>query len=396
MDDGPFDGGRRDVTGGTMTLRGARVVREHEVVTGDVRVEDGRIVAVDPASGTGRGAGEDLGGDWLIPGLVELHTDHLEVHWSPRPGVRWPDLAAIQAHDAQVATAGITTVFDCLRVGLEERDGVAGAEVARLAESLADAAREGRLRSEHRLHLRCEVSAPGALEDFEALAARHDVHLASLMDHAPGQRQFATLEAAATYYRGTLGYSAEAFEAFVTERVAHSDAYATPQRRAIAALCRERGIPLASHDDATAGHVDESDALGVSIAEFPTSMEAACRSHELGMAVLMGAPNVVRGMSHSGNVSARELAAAGRLDVLSSDYVPFSLVQAIFLLALELRLCTLPEAVALVTANPARAAGLDDRGRVRVGAAADLVQVRAAPGEVPVVRRVWRTGRRVA
>ena len=383
-------------TGGTTTLRGARVVREHEVIRADVRVEHGRIASIDPVPGGARGAGQDLGGDWLIPGLVELHTDHLEVHWSPRPGVRWPDLAAVQAHDAQVATAGVTTVFDCLRVGLEERDGVAGVEVARLADSIARAAREGRLRSEHRLHLRCEVSVPGALEDFEALAARHDVHLASLMDHAPGQRQFATLEAAATYYRGTLGYTAEAFEAFVAERVAHSEAHATPQRRAIAALCRERGIPLASHDDATAGHVDESDALGVSIAEFPTTMEAACRSHELGMAVLMGAPNVVRGQSHSGNVSARELAAAGRLDVLSSDYVPFSLVQAVFLLALELELCTLPEAVALVTANPARAAGLDDRGRVRVGAAADLVQVRAAPGEVPVVRRVWRAGRRVA
>ncbi len=240
------------------------------------------------------------------------------------------------------------------------------------------------------------MSAPGALADFEALVDRHDVHLVSLMDHAPGQRQFASIEAASIYYQGTLGYSAEAFERFVHERVAHSEAHATPQRQAIAALCRERGIPLASHDDATLEHVDESDALGVSIAEFPTSMEAACRSRELGMAILMGAPNVVRGMSHSGNVSARELAAAGHLDVLSSDYVPFSLVQATFLLSLELKLCTLPEAVALVTANPARAAGLEDRGRIRVGCAADLVQVRAAPGQVPVVRRVWRAGRRVA
>ena len=385
-------------TGAELVLTGARVVREHETIRASVVIRDGHIASIDPGPAPAPGvcARLDLGGDWLIPGLVELHTDHLERHLVPRPGVRWPALASIQAHDAQAAASGMTTVFDCLRVGRDAGDDFEVDDILELAGALARAEGGGRLRAAHRLHLRCEVSAPDALQEFERLVEAEDVHLVSLMDHAPGERQFASIEAASVYYRGTLGYGEAEFERFVATRVAHSEAYATPQRHAIAGICRERSIALASHDDASAAHVDESDALGVTIAEFPTTMEAACRAHERGMTVLMGAPNVVRGRSHSGNVGARELAAAGRLDVLSSDYVPFSLVQAVFLLALDLELCTVPEAVALVTANPARAAGLDAVGRISVGRAADLVQVSAAPGEVPVVRRVWRAGRRVA
>ena len=379
----------------TRVLANARVVREREVIEGGVAIRDGRVASIDPGPSSARGA-EDLGGDWLIPGLVELHTDHLETHLAPRPSVRWSEPGAIQAHDAQVACSGITTVFDCLRVGRDEGDAFEADDILALAAALRRAGREDRLRAAHRLHLRCEVSAPGALAELERLLEAEDVHLVSLMDHAPGQRQFASIEAARIYYRATHGYTETEFERFVATRVAHSERFADPQRRAIAAACRERGIPMASHDDASAAHVDESAALGVGIAEFPTTMEAARRAHERSMAVLMGAPNVVRGLSHSGNVGARELAAAGRLDVLSSDYVPSSLLQAVFLLALDLELCSVPEAVALASANPARAAGLDGVGRISVGATADLVQVSASPGSVPVVRRAWRAGRRVA
>ena len=383
---------------GTLVLTNARVVREHETIEGGVTIRDGHLVSIDsgPASAGGAHRRVDLGGDWLIPGLVELHTDHLEVHLSPRPGVRWPEAAAIRVHDAQIASAGITTVFDCLRIGRDEGDASEADDILALAAALRRADETWGLRAAHRLHVRCEVSAPDALVEFKRLLTAETVHLVSLMDHAQGRRQFASLEAASVYYRGTQGYTEAEFERFVATRAAHSRRWAGPQRRAIAAACRERGIPVASHDDASAAHVDESDALGVRIAEFPTTMEAACRAHDHSMAVLMGAPNVVRGLSHSGNVGARELAAAGRLDVLSSDYVPFSLVQAVFLLALDLELCSVPEAVALASANPARAAGLDDVGRISVGRAADLVQVSASPGTVPVVRRVWRAGERVA
>ena len=220
------------------------------------------------------------------------------------------------------------------------------------------------------------------------------MRLASLMDHAPGQRQFATLDSYRTYYQGKLKMSDGALEDFVRRRKAESQQYSGPQRRAIAALCREQGIVLASHDDATREHVEEAVALGIDVAEFPTTLEAARASRQAGMAILMGGPNVVRGGSHSGNVSARALAEADLLDILSSDYIPFSMLQAAFALAEHVEGVSLPKAIQLVTRRPAEAAGFHDRGEIAIGKRADFVHLRLEEG-IPVVLTVWRQGRRV-
>jgi len=371
-------------------ISNASLVLEDRVVTGGVIVRDGRIV--DVIEGTAR-SGMDFSGDYLIPGLVELHTDHLEVHYAPRPGVRWDTVAAIQAHDGQVATAGFTTVFDCLRMGTDEDGGFAPGEMRSLADALHEGRDEGRFRADHLIHLRCEVSSPDMLADYEAFHGDPLVRLASVMDHSPGQRQFQTMDQYTLYYKTKRGLSDEAFAAFVAARQEASAQYSAPQRSAVAADCRARGIALASHDDATLDHVEESVDHGVRIAEFPTTMDAARASHEAGISVLMGAPNIVRGKSHSGNIAARDLAAAGVLDVLSSDYVPVSLLHAPFVLA-DAGL-DLARAIAMVTATPARSVGLDDRGRIAEGLRADLVRVQRQNG-VPIVRSVWREGRRVA
>ncbi|WP_237477682.1 alpha-D-ribose 1-methylphosphonate 5-triphosphate diphosphatase [Lichenibacterium dinghuense] len=371
---------------------GARIVLGDEVVRGSLAVRDGRIAAVD--AGPSR-RGEDMGGDVLIPGLVELHTDHIEGHYLPRPGVRWDRMAALQAHDAQVAASGITTVFDALRVGTDEDARLGSADMLAMADTIAAAAAAGRLRADHRIHLRCEVSAPDALRAFEAIAGRPLVGIVSLMDHAPGQRQYTDLDAYRTYYQRKMNLTDAGFLAFSDRRVAESLAHSDPHRRAIAEFCRARGVTVASHDDATAAHVGEAVALGVTLAEFPTTIEAARASHAAGLSVLMGGPNVVRGGSHSGNVSASALLAEGLLDVLSSDYVPFSLLQAAFGLA-ETGTLDLPAAARLVSTNPARAARLDDRGLIAPGLRADLVRVHTQPGLPPLVRAVWREGRRVA
>lgn len=364
---------------------------EDEIVTGSVIMRDGLIADVD----TGNSAtGEDMEGDYLVPGLVELHTDHLEQHYAPRPGVLWDSIAALQAHDAQVAGSGITTVFDCLRLGSDEDGGFKKGEMRIIADALAIAAAEDRLRASHLIHLRCEVSAGDVLEHFEDFREDPQVKLASLMDHAPGQRQFQTLEQYTLYYRKKRGLSDAEFERFVARRLEDSTRYSAAHRKAIVDACTERGIALASHDDATVQHVEESKGFGVRLAEFPTSIEAARASHQAGMSVLMGAPNVIRGKSHSGNISARALADESLLDVLSSDYVPFSLIHAPFVLADDEGGMTLPETIRLVSAAPARAVGLDDRGRIGTGLRADLVRVRRDKG-VPVVRSVWREGRRV-
>ncbi len=370
----------------------ARIVLEDEIVEGSVLVRDGKIA--DISTGSSR-VGEDFEGDYLIPGLVELHTDHLEGHYSPRPGLRWHKTAAIQAHDAQIVTSGITTVFDCLRMGADEDGGFEHGEMREMADAIQKAEQEGRLRAEHLLHLRCEVSADNVLQHFADFENDPYVRLVSLMDHAPGQRQFQTMDQYIFYYQKKRGLSDAEFAKFVDRRVSESERNSTPHRTAISKVCAERGITVASHDDATLAHVDEAIENGVRLAEFPTSFDAAKASHEHGMSVLMGAPNIVRGKSHSGNIAARDLAERGVLDVLSSDYVPLSLLYAPFLIADEVESISLPKAIAMVTATPARTVSLNDRGRIATGLRADLVRVFRDHG-VPVTRAVWREGRRVA
>ncbi len=373
-------------------LTNARIVLEDSIIAGTLVVRDGRIAEISEGSTQ---VGEDFDGDYLIPGLVELHTDHLEAHYSPRPGVRWDKTSAIQAHDAQVVTSGITTVFDCLRMGSDEDGGFVKGEMREMADAIQAAERDDRLRAEHLIHLRCEVSAEDVLDHFADFETDPYVRLVSLMDHAPGQRQFQTMEQYTLYYKTKRGLSDEAFAHFVARRQEASALYAAPHRDTLARSCAARGITVASHDDATLDHVDEAIGYGVRLAEFPTSFDAADASHKAGMSVLMGAPNIVRGKSHSGNIAARDLAERGVLDVLSSDYVPLSLLHAPFVLADELDSISLPRALAMVTSTPARTVGLDDRGCIDTGLRADLVRVRRHAG-VPIVRSVWREGRRVA
>ncbi len=374
-------------------FRNARLILPDEVIDGSLAVDgDGRIESIGSATGVD---GHDCDGDYLLPGLIELHTDHLETHYAPRPKVRWNPVSAVQAHDAQIACAGITTVFDALRVGMDDDSDLQHTDMRRLADAIETGQSEDRLRADHFIHLRCEVSAPNVLDAFRVFDGDDRVRLISLMDHTPGQRQFTSLDAYIVYYQSKRGFSDAEMAAFIKTRQERADRNAPQNRKAISAFAETRGINIASHDDATLAHVDEAIDLKTKIAEFPTTVEAAKASHEAGMAVLMGAPNVVRGGSHSGNVSARELAEAGYLDVLSSDYVPVSLIQATFQLAEEVEAISLPEALAMVTSTPAKAIGLDDRGALRPGLRADLIQVRLV-GNVPIVRGVWREGKRVA
>ncbi len=373
-----------------LVLKNARVVTGGEVVEGSVAVRDGRIASVDQGAVA---SGHDLEGDFLIPGLVELHTDNFERHLMPRPKVRWPELPALFGHDAEVASAGITTVFDALGVGDTDPEAMRGQCMGPVIKALAHAADQNLLRAEHRLHIRVELPAPNTLELFEPFADHPLVGLVSLMDHTPGQRQWEDLEQARIYYCGKKGWSDEKFARSVAESKVLQERNTVPNRHHFVQYARERGIPLASHDDTRLEHVEQAHAEGAAISEFPTRVEAARAAKERGLSTVMGAPNVVRGGSHSGNVAAADLARLGLLDSLSSDYVPASLLMAAFRLVAEVGF-TVPQALARVSLNPARAAGLLDRGEIAPGLRADLVQVRMV-GEQPVVRAVWREGRRV-
>jgi alpha-D-ribose 1-methylphosphonate 5-triphosphate diphosphatase len=371
-------------------LTNAKVVAADRIFEGWVAVADGRIAEI----GEGGARGLDMAGDYIIPGLVELHTDHLEAHLLPRPKVRWDIMSAILAYDAQMAASGVTTVFDSLRVGAAS----AGDSLSRQVEEIAVAMDEARtldlLRCEHLTHLRCEIATPDVVDDTRRFVADREVNLISLMDHTPGQRQFCDLEKMRSYYARHGFVDAASFDAFVVERLAMHEEFAVKNRRMLVSIAHDAGAALASHDDATSEHVSEAIADRVSIAEFPTTLEAAEQSHDGGVKVLMGAPNIVRGGSHSGNVAAQDLAEAGRLDILSSDYVPASLILAAFALPRLAPQIDLAHALRLVTKNPAEATGLDDRGEIAAGKRADLVRIRHAAGQ-PVVRCVWRAGVRV-
>jgi alpha-D-ribose 1-methylphosphonate 5-triphosphate diphosphatase len=373
----------------------ARIVLADRVIgRGWVACANGRIVEI--GEGDAPGGSEDTAGDLVMPGMIELHTDHLEAHYVPRPKVFWDPIASVVSYDGQLATSGITTVLDSLRVwredGAEDADGRAGV----LAKAIASAREASLLRTDHFLHLRCEVPMPSVVEEAKELVGRPDVRLMSLMDHTPGQRQFRDEVKLRDYYRGKGGGMTDAqLDVLFERRLAYQKAHAATNMRQIVALAHEYDIPLASHDDTTEENVADAVRDRVSVAEFPTTIEAARGLHQAGIGILMGAPNVVRGGSHSGNIAAVDLAREGLLDILSSDYIPSSLLMAALQLPMRVPAIDLAAAVRTVTKAPAEAVGLTDRGEIAPGKRADLIRVHVAHN-VPVVRCVWREGQRVA
>ncbi len=373
-------------------LANARLVLEDRVMTGAVHIEGGKIVGMTEGD-TVPGGATDLGGDYLVPGLVELHTDNLERHIEPRPSVELPQSTAILAHDGELASVGITTVFDALRVGAITKDGDTYKKYARgVASEILALRGAGALRIRHLIHLRAEVCSDTLVEELAQFSADDRVGLMSLMDHTPGQRQFRDLSKLKTYYTGKFGYTDAEFDELVSHRKTLGDEVrevheATAQREA-----RRLGATLASHDDTSAKHVAKSHDMGIRLAEFPTTLEAAEACRAANMKIIMGAPNLIRGGSHSGNVSAIELARHDLLDIVSSDYVPSLLMASAFRLAAVWN--DLPRAIRTVTTAPADATGLTDRGRLAEGCLADMVRLDTYDG-TPVARAVWRGGVRV-
>ena len=378
----------------TLTLANARLILPDGEMIGRVTLAGGEIVELAQGAAVPLGA-VDCGGDIVAPGLVELHTDNLERHLRPRPSAHWPIKPAIAAHDAELAACGITTVYDAIRVGsIEGKGGVGWSRYARdLADDLRAMRAAGALKISHHIHLRAEICSETLIEELDTFGPEDHVGMLSLMDHTPGQRQFADIGQYRTYMMGKHGLSEAVFIEHVATRQALGAAVRDPHEAAAVAAAQRLGAVLASHDDTLVDHVARSARFGVALAEFPTTEEAAraCRHH--GIAVMMGAPNLVRGGSHSGNVSAAELARAGLLDIVSSDYVPSSLLYAAVMLG-EIW-GDLARGIATVTTAPAHAAGLMDRGALAQGMRADLIRFRLADG-VPALRGVWSAGTRVA
>ncbi|MEM9793754.1 MAG: alpha-D-ribose 1-methylphosphonate 5-triphosphate diphosphatase [Pseudomonadota bacterium] len=375
-----------------LCLANAQLVLPDRVALGAMTIEAGIITEITEGDSLPTGA-LNCGGDLVLPGLVELHTDNVERHIEPRPEVDWPHLPALLAHDAELASTGITTVFDAMRVGSIHSGKGRYIDYARkLADELLAARAEGMFKISHFLHLRAEICSETLLEELAAFGPEDRVGIVSLMDHTPGQRQFRDLTALKTYVTKKRGMNDAEFADHVQNLLGLQDRFGAKHEKGAVAEATRLGAVLASHDDTTAEHVVTSATNGVGFAEFPTTVEAAQACREQGIAVMMGAPNLIRGGSHSGNVAAEELAKQDLLDIVSSDYVPSALLLSAFHLA---RIWNdLPRAIATVTRNPAQAARLDDRGVLKVGMRGDVLRVRQTEA-TPLLRGVWSQGTKI-
>ncbi len=369
-----------------------RLQLPNQEILGTLVVRNGRIADIQPGMVS---QGQDGQGDYLLPGLVELHTDNLEQCLTPRPKVKWPlDMAALH-HDRELISAGITTVCDAIAIGDVLPNSARLTQFAPMIDAIDRAQQAGRFSADHRLHLRCELGYEHVYEIAERYANHPLLVLISLMDHTPGQRQFVNLEKYREYYIGKHGITSAQMDAFIQGRIADQQRYAEQNRKLLVELTQAQEVFLASHDDATIEHVQEAVESGATIAEFPTTLDAAKEAHQQGLQILMGAPNLVLGGSHSGNVSAMDLIERQLVDLISSDYVPQSLLQAMFLIVRQTEQ-PLYDIMRLFTLNPARAIGLDgDRGSLEVGKRADLITVRD-DGIVPRLTAVVREGKRFA
>ncbi|PSH56501.1 alpha-D-ribose 1-methylphosphonate 5-triphosphate diphosphatase [Phyllobacterium sophorae] len=373
----------------SLEFTNARIVTPTEIVHGTLRVDGETIVSVEQG-GRASPAAIDCNGDYLLPGLIDVHTDHIEKHAVPRPRVFWPTTSAILNYDAAIISAGVTTVFDSLCVGAAGKP-FRKRILPELIQGLHATGAAGLLKAEHLLHLRCDLFDPDLEEDLESFIDDPSLRFITLMDDSAPRRSD-------DYYRRVQRERGETDAEEIENRLQASHANdpttAARIRPWIVKLARERGIVVANHDDASAGHVKEAVELGISLIEFAITEEAAVAAHGAGMTVIAGGANVVNGGSHFGGVSAEDLVRRGIASILCSDYVPASLLQAVFRIAGNDGGPSLSEAVALVTANPAKTFGLDDRGAISAGKRADIVRVSTFDGE-PLVSSVWRQGRQV-
>jgi alpha-D-ribose 1-methylphosphonate 5-triphosphate diphosphatase len=357
-------------------LNRARIVFDRGVADdASLLIEDGRIAAIDPLP-TAVDREYDLGGAWLVPGLIDVHCDAIEKEVEPRPNVHFPLPYAIANADKRNAAAGITTVYHALSFA----HGELGVRNVDMAATIARGIHAGRSHAlvDHRVHGRYEVTDEAGYPVLMKLLAEGALDLISFMDHTPGQGQFKDLASYRAFQISNYRKSAEEADQLVQAKIAGREA-ARIRVDALAERARQKGVRMASHDDDSAAKIAAMAQLGVSVSEFPVNLETARAAQAAGMETVFGSPNVMRGASQSGAMKAIEAIRQGVADCLCSDYAPASMLTAAFMLP-RLADIDLAAAIRLVAGNPAKGLGLADRGTVAVGLRADLVAVRDVAG----------------
>ncbi|MFZ2177120.1 MAG: alpha-D-ribose 1-methylphosphonate 5-triphosphate diphosphatase [Rhodococcus sp. (in: high G+C Gram-positive bacteria)] len=366
-------------------------------------VRDGRIVEVGEVT-VGTPIDVDGGGLYCLPGLVDVHSDGLERERLPRPGAELPWMFSMMSFEGKLRAAGVTTVFHGAsfsdrEAAKNQRSVHAAMEMCAAIEAWNDRETDGRL-VDHRVLHRLDVRSAAGLE---AMRSQFDQQLEagrisdtqpaviSHEDHTPGIGQYADRAFYERYVAGMRGISAEDARLAVDHVVRERESNIGVREEAMDWLAGRAAtgcVRVFGHDPESAVEIADLARRGGNVAEFPTTEEAAREARDRGMSVVMGGPNILRGGSHSGNVSASELAGLGLVTALASDYLPSSLLGAAFTLAGQ---ATMPlhRAVSLITSGPATAVGLSDRGALEPGRRADLVLV-GLEHQCPVVRSVLR------
>jgi alpha-D-ribose 1-methylphosphonate 5-triphosphate diphosphatase len=372
-----------------------RAVLPTEVIDhATIAVEDGHIVAVE--ANRYYAGGFDGRGAFCLPGLIDTHSDAIEREVTPRPNVSLDESFALRSLESRVVAAGITTI--CHGIGFERLDSHARSMglARRLVEVIGARRATDEVPVDHRVLYRVPARSEGGLDTaLDLLSAGQDpgqLPLLSFEDHTPGQGQYRNIDKFKQYLDSVPIPNGEDVDAYVARRIAEGNALLPVREHNLARvseLARSGRARVLVHDCEEGPDMHLAQSWGASVAEFPLTVSAAQAAREHGMPVVMGAPNVLRGGSHSGNAAAAELVGAGLCTSLASDYLPSSLLAAAFLL-FEQGVTTLSRAVGLVTSGPAEVLGLTDRGRIEVGARADLVLV-SLDGRWPRVSRVVRS-----
>lgn len=349
----------------SLRLTGAQVLTSDGLTGLPLYLEEGVIVEAC------QGREIDLSGFWVLPGIVDIHGDAFEKHLAPRRGAMKNLDQGLMASEAELASNGITT--GTLAQFYSWEGGMRGPDFAeRVFEALADV--RSRLDTTLATQLRFETHMLADYDAMLAMVERFDIPYLVFNDHLPHD----TLAKGKTP-PGHVGKSLKAGlnpeKALTRLREMHEARDQVPDAlRAVVPRLAALGVRMGSHDENTPEQRHWWHDLGVHICEFPETTATAEASRDMGDAVIMGAPNLVRGGSHKGNVSALDVVSMGLCDALASDYHYPSLRRAAFLLA-DSGICDLAAAWRLISERPARILGLQDRGQLKPGQRADLVVI---------------------
>lgn len=372
-------------------LRSQRVLLESTIRPADIVIEDDRIAAIKPPTPNAAGQIADAGNRLIVPGFVDLHSDAVEKEIEPRPGAQFPIRSAIVELDKKLAMAGITTMFHAVAFNEEALVGTRGTQTAaRLIEEIG-ALNSSLLSVDNLIHARYEITSFSSVPALIDLMEKRRVHMISLMDHSPGQGQFKSIEKWKQYHVPVYDLAEHEVDDILSLQ-ADKKNRCMGYLDEITGCARHHGLLIASHDDDTCEKVDLMAEIGVTVAEFPLNIETAGHAKAKNMATGMGAPNVVRGRSQSGNISARNLIQESCCDFLCSDYHPTSMLQAVYAMSAELGI-PLASAFSYITSTPAAIAGLIDRGTLTPGKLADMVVIEDA--NIPKVVTTIKNGQPV-